>query len=126
MTITELMAGKAPGTVKIRHNMWKNDYFFIPYYKYRTSSLYSVDRWYGDVDNTDMAGFDDPWFVDTDDWELYTEPKPKTILYEWMVCNHSLNDWYVYTRLMTEAEMGRWAKLNGHNNVRKTGRQFEV
>jgi len=119
MTITELMAGKAPGTIKVRRTChWKDGQFFVPYFIHRIGDS---DCWYGDVTNTASSGSVYPYFVNTDDWELHGEAKPKTIVYEWMAYNPEILRWFLISGLMTEEEMEQWAGI-----VRKTGRQFEV
>jgi len=122
MTITEMMAGAVPGTIKVRHVDWKDDQFFIPYF------MRGNNVWYGDDASVFKIGAIYPCVTDSDNWELYIEPvsKPKTTRFEWIVYNQDCDRWSLYAWLATEEEMERWSRDNKYGAVRKTGRQFEV
>lgn len=96
MKISELMEGKMPGSVKIRHKAWSPGVFFYPHF---TINNY----WYG----TDLAVLQQ-WHVDDDRFELYQEPKKKVVRWLWHEkLNHQVS-------CCLEAEGGlpdNWVKL---------------
>lgn len=67
-TISELMAEKVPGSVKITTNDFGPYRYFIPYF---------IDH-YGQCHGLDHQGHDDFWNDGLGDWRLWQEPK-KTV-----------------------------------------------
>jgi hypothetical protein len=78
-TISELMEGKAPGTVKIRMSSMPDGYF-VPYYL-ATRRNYLEGYWHGLTD----VGLSDCHNDVDERWYLYTEPKQKVVWVEWLV-----------------------------------------
>lgn len=109
-TISELMAGKELGAVRIRRLPWSQERFFAPYFKTKESC------WHGKTD-----GGEPDWYADSCVWELYVE-KPKTVvLYEWM--QFSGGQWLINDFLETEIGAAiRWSDTK----YKKTGREFAV
>ncbi len=71
-TISELMAGKKPGEIKVNQIGWANGHFFRPYYV-------SEGHWYGLDDSQCSMSFRHK----EDNWQLYTEPKAKVVWHEY-------------------------------------------
>jgi hypothetical protein len=108
-TIDDLMEDRFPGEIKIRNVNWDNDDYFIPYF------ITTCGLWYGiDVDGAAT------YYADTASWQIYTEPKRKKIVYEWMFYSH--RGWFISDALCTEEE----ATHTYRGVYQKTGRQFEV
>lgn len=75
-TISQLMEGKVPGSVKVRLSVWTAGEFFTPYF-YDSASGF----WFG----TSNAGNHEQWTDSTSAWTLYSEPKRKVAMYLWAV-----------------------------------------
>ena len=79
-TITQLMEGKVPGSVKVRKEgvLWGAGAYFVPYFCSNSGT------WFGLRQDGYQSDSDD---APTDGWELYTEPKPKRMVptYLWAV-----------------------------------------
>ena len=71
-TISELMAGKKPGEIKVRVFNLIPGSWFKPYYA-------AEGKWHGTMDNGDSDCFEDS----IENWEIYTEPKKKVVWYEY-------------------------------------------
>ena len=76
-TISELMAGKEPGTVKVTRKEWSSGGWFQPYYLDKDDDL---EGWFGPSSDSGNEFY--PKFIS--DWQLYTEPKPKKVWVEWL------------------------------------------
>jgi hypothetical protein len=74
-TISELMEGKVPGSVKVRREGWDEGCYFVPHFL-------ADSCWHG----VNQAGNYDDFYFNWDDWTLYTEPKRKTVMYLWAMC----------------------------------------
>lgn len=82
--ISDLMEGKAPGSVKICHSTYSSFEWFRPYYKD------SNDNWHGLLE-------DDRTLTTTivDDWHLWSPPKKKKTLYQWAIKQDGHDNWSV-------------------------------
>jgi hypothetical protein len=112
-SLDELMSGKVPGSVKVRKEKWPMKDWFIPYF--RVSGF-----WHGlseDEKATAYEGGDNTW-------QIYTAPKPKKTVYEWMYIPNGKSTWQIFRELLTETEAEY--ELQSCVEMRKTGRSFEI
>lgn len=117
MKISELMAGKKPGEIKIRGSNWHTDRWFQPYYL-------AHDVWYGIIYNGISNCFSD----DQINWIIYTEPKAKVVWVEYLMTPKP--------NKAVDSPLGdcRWFNIVGNlvphkldeYNYTKTGRTMEV
>ena len=79
-TISELVAkhSKVPGDIRVTHSQWSElpAHNFTPYFCDRFN-------WYGLQNDDEVTGDMSRWNILDDDWELYTEPKPKVKRWLW-------------------------------------------
>jgi len=108
-TISELMAGKVLGSVRLKRESWDLR-FFIPHFE-------AKEQWHGKDCDGDPVHYDAGVPV----WEICAE-KPRTVIvYEWMYFNVGM--WLICNVLETEQGAAiRWADTN----YKKTGREFVV
>lgn len=78
-TISDLMEGKVPGSVRVRHTDWSFSHYFTPYYELG-------GNWYGPEYFLDkiqglreVAGV----LYNKEGYQLYVEPKPKKKMCLW-------------------------------------------
>jgi hypothetical protein len=116
-TISELMEGKAPGTVRITKGSAPNGHSFTPYY--RSRDCHGTHWWYGMRE----SGISDCFLDRGNDWSLYTEPKPKVVWVEWLASPvgmpGSSGGLYYWPRGHTPKSNPRWTYT-------PTGREVEV
>jgi len=114
-SLDEIMSGKVPGSVKVKRPSWTNGEYFIPY-------LYSPRDgfWYG----LDHEQRHDRWLDTIQDFDIYTAPKPKKTVYEWMYIPNGKSTWQIFRELLTETEAEY--ELQSCVEMRKTGRSFEI
>ncbi len=94
-SITELMKGKVPGKVRVRHINWNEDSFFTPYYS-------ACFGWKG-LNESEQ----DSWNSDGVNWVLYEPPPPKVKKWLW-----AREDGVISSTLRTEAVVHPgWTKL---------------
>lgn len=74
-TISQLMEGKVPGSVKVRRSGWYADEYFVPYF------IDQEGDWRGTIEGGGATYMTD----ERDDWTLYTEPKRKVAMYLWAI-----------------------------------------
>jgi len=75
----------------------------------------------------DQDGFSVSFNFSTKDrWHLYTEPKPKVVLYEYMVKNSHVdrNRWLIAAKPFPTDDEAK--KYYDASEVKRTGRSFEV
>jgi len=114
-TISELMEGKEPGSIKIDyvHKAAGDDgWYFIPYFPDPEGS------WHGKNDRGATIVTHDA----AQTWRIYVEPVEKEVLYEWIYAPRG-GDWALSTELRTEAEA---ASDFTDYEYEKTGREFKV
>jgi hypothetical protein len=113
-SLDEIMSGKVPGSVKVKRPSWTNGEYFIPY-------LYSPRDgfWYG----LDHEQRHDRWLDTIQDFDIYTAPKPKKTVYEWMYFLGG-EGWIIEELLMDEEDARSYFPED--RPFRKTGRSFEV
>lgn len=119
-TIDELMEGRKPGEIKIISPDVVDESYFVPFFRDQAG------LWNG----LDAKGRSRYYNNHRKNWEIYTEQKPKKILYEIMgrykQRSIPINEgWYLSLRLFDEKSFENLCD-DDVLEYRKTGRTFEV
>lgn len=74
-TISELMAGKVPGSIKITYSTWSSRAWFQPFFEHK--NVWYGLRDHGDKDNNPNG---------PNGWDIWQEPKKKIKKVLWIDC----------------------------------------